>query len=263
MNPIRLPRAAAKLKAFAETPTASHDRAIELRQDEAAAIVTAADGHQLCRITAPPPAGSTLGKVEPFLLDARTFAKAAGEVGCGRTAPLVSSGPNHVAPEDRPLVVVKIDAKTVGVAGPEGSPQTIELSQYRTMPDCARILDGIRHDAGTGGTKAVARLDPHLLQNVADTAVAAGLTTIEITFSSKLNFIMAEGVAPDGCKVEFAIAGIGEIDFEEIAARPRAAWEVDDALTFTMPEAKPRKSVKRQSKATSELKLTFEDDIPF
>jgi hypothetical protein len=260
MNPIRLPRAAAKLKAFAETVTTSHDRAIELRQDETAAIVTAADGHQLCRITAPPPAGTTPGKVEPFLVDARTFSKAAGEVGCGRTTPLVSSGPDHVAPEDRPLVVVKVDDKTVGVAGPEGTPQTITPMAGR-MPDCVRIVDGIRHDAATGGTKAVARLDPRFLQNVADTAVAAGLATIEITFSSKLNFIMAEGVAPDGCKVEFAIAGIGEIDFEEIKARPLEPWEADDALTFTMPEAKPRKSVKRTKKA-QDLELPF-DDIPF
>lgn len=260
MNPILLPRAAAKLKAFAETVTASHDRAIELRQDATGATITAGDGHQLCRITAPPPAGTTPGTVERFLVDGREFAKAAAAVGCGRTEALVSAGPDSVSVKDRPLVVVRIDEKSVGVAGPEGAPQTIKVVPLR-MPEAIRIVDGIREEAATGGTKAVARLDPRLLQNLADTAVALGLPTVEITFSPRLNFIMAEGRGPDGCLAEFAIAGIGEIDFEEIAARPRAAWEIDDANTFTMPEAKPRKAATRKPKA-QELDLPF-DDIPF
>ena len=257
---IRLPRAAAKLKVFAETVTASHDRAVEIRQDATGAIVAAADGHQLCRITAPPAEGTVPTKVEPFLVDARAFAKAAGDVGCGRTEALVSSDPQHVAAQDRPLVVARVEEKKVAIAGPDGSPQTI-TTVSGAMPDCARIIDVIRDEATAGGTKAVARIDPRLLQNVADLAVAMGLASIEITFAPRLNYIMAEGTGPDGCAAEFAIAGIGEIDFEAIAARPRPAWEVDDALTFTMPQAKPRATTRRNPKPP-ETPL-FMDDLPF
>lgn len=262
MHPIRLPRAAAKLKAFAETVTTTHDRAIEIRQDASGATVTAADGHQLCRITAPPPVGTTPGTVEPFLVDARTFSKAATEVGCGRTEALVSVDAEHVAAQDRPLVVVRVDEKSVGIAGSEGTPQTIALSQYRAMPDCVRIFDGIRAEAIDGDTKAVARLDPRFLQNVADTAVALGITSIELTFSPRFNFIMAEGTGPDGCAAQFAIAGVGEIDFEAIAARQRPQWETDDGLTFTMPETKPRKRTTARKPKPQDLELPF-DDIPF
>jgi hypothetical protein len=265
MNPIRLPRAIAKLKAFAETVTASHGRSIEIRQDATGATVTAADGHHLCRIIAPPPAGTTPGVVEPFLVDARAFSKAATEVGCGRTEALVSADPEHVAPQDRPLVVVKIDEETVGIAGPEGTPQTVKLGARLTagqMPDCARIIDGIQAEAIDGETKAIARLDPRYLQNVADTAVALGITAIEITFSPKLNFFAAEGRGPDGCTAHFAIAGVGEIDFEAIASRQRPAWERDDALTFTMPEVKARKGSSSRRSKSRDLELPF-DDIPF
>ena len=265
MNPIRLPRAATKLKTFAETVTKTHGRGIELRQDETGATVTAADGHQLCRIVAPPPAGTIPGRVEPFLVDARAFSKAAGEVGCGRTEALVSASPEHVAAEDRPLVVVKIDDKTIGIAGPEGSPQTITVSPEvaaGAMPDCARIVDVIQREAAEGATKAVARVDPRLLQNLADTAVAIGLTSIEITFSPKFNFIAAEGTAADGCSAQFAIAGIGDIDFEELAKRDRPKWEVDDEVIFTMPEPKEKKVTKR-TKVATQPRLSFEDDIPF
>jgi hypothetical protein len=261
MNPIRLPRATAKLKTFAEIVTASHDRAIEIRQSAAGATVTAADGHQLCRITAPPPAGTTAGTVEPFLVDARDFSKAAAAVGCGRTETLVSADPEHVAAQDRPLLVVRVDEKSVGVAGPEGTPQTITVSPG-AMPDCARIMDAIRAEAVAGGTKAVARIDPRFLQNLADTAVALGLTTIEITFSPSLNFIAAEGRGPDGCLAEFAIAGVGEIDFAEISARDVPQWEKDDTMTFTMPEAKAAKPRAPRRPKSSGLALPF-DDIPF
>jgi len=260
MNPIRLPRAAAKMKQFAEVVTRSHDRAVEIRQDASGAILTAADGHQLCRITAPPPAGVVAGPVEPFLVDARALAKAAADVGCSRSEPFASVSPDQVAPEDRPILVVKIDDKTVGVAGPTGSPQTIRV-EPGAMPDCVKIVEAIRREAGTGATKAVARFDPRFLQNLADTAVALGITSIEITFAPRFNFIMAEGSGPDGCTAEFAIAGIGDIDFEEFAQRSRPAWEQDDALTFTMPEAMPRaKTTRRPKQQTNELPF---DDIPF
>lgn len=258
---IRLPRAVAKMKAFAEIVTASHDRAIEIRQDASGATITAADGHQLCRIKAPPPEGTAPANVEPFLVDARAFSKAAGDVGCSRTEAMVSSGPQHVAQQDRPLVVARVEEKKVAIAGPEGTPQTI-ATVAGAMPDCAKIIDVIRDAATTGGTKAVARIDPRFLQNLADTAVAMGITSVEITCSPRHNFIMAEGSGPDGCVAEFAIAGIGEIDFETIAARPIAAWELDDAMTFTMPEAKPRKRSSSRRPKARDLELPF-DDIPF
>lgn len=263
MHPIRLPRAAAKMKTFVEVVTATHDRAFEIRQDEHGATVTASDGHQLCRIVAPPPAGAVPGKVSPFLVDGRVFSKAAAEVGCSRTEAIVSATPDHVAAEDRPLVVVKLDEKSVGVAGPEGTPQTIPVVSG-AMPDCARIVAAVHREAAEGGTKAVARIDPRFLQNVADTAVAMGLGTVEITFSPKLNFIAAEGKGPDGCTVQFAIAGIGEVDFDEIATRERPAWEVhdhgDDPLVFTMPEPKTASRTKRRPKASQ---LFPDDEIPF
>ena len=81
MNPIRLPRVAAKMREFAEVETASHGRAVEIQQTKAAAIITAADGHQLCRITAPAAAGAVLEPVEPFLVDARDLGKAAAAQG--------------------------------------------------------------------------------------------------------------------------------------------------------------------------------------
>ncbi len=260
MNPIRLPRAAAKLRAFAEIVTETHGRAIEIRQDEAGAMLTVADGHQLARITAPPPAGTTPGTVERFLVDARDFAKAAAAVGCSRTEALVSAAPYQVSAEDRPLLVVRIDDKKVGVAGPEGSPQTIPVESGR-MPDAMRIVNGIRAQAIDGTTKAVARVDPRFLQNVADTAVAMGIGTVEITCAPSLNCILFEGSGPDGCHAEFAIAGIGEIDFEAIAKRDRPAWEQDDALIFTMPEDKPKKAAPRRKKV--EHPLLPLDDIPF
>ena len=265
---ILLPRAAAKLKAFAEVVTATHDRAIEIRQDAGGAVITASDGHQLCRITAPPPEGMVPTKVEPFLVDARAFAKAAAEVGCSRTETIVSADPQHVAAQDRPLVVALVDdpadgerkRKVACIAGPEGQPQTIGLV-YGAMPDCARVIDVIRGEATVIGTKAAARLDPRLLQNVADLAVALGLGSIEVAFAPRLNYVMAEGAGPDGCTVQFAIAGIGEIDFKAIDARPRPAWEVDDALTLTMPEAKPRATAKRKPKPKDAP--LFMDDLPF
>lgn len=260
MNPIRLPRVAAKLKSFAEVVTKSHDRAIEIRQDETGATITAADGHQLCRIFAPPPAGTTPGKVEPFLVDARSFSKAAAEVGCSRTEALATTDPKEVDAKDRPLVVVRVDEKTVGIAGPDGSPQTTAVAPGR-MPDSARIIDRILDEAIAGGTKAVARLDPTFLQNVADAAVAMGLREIELTFSPKLNFIAAQGTGPDGCLAQFAIAGIGEVNFDEIATRERPAWERDEDLIFEMPEPKSRKTTTRRIKPQT-LPLPM-DDIPF
>ena len=56
--------------------------------------------------------------------------------------------------------------------------------------------------------------------------------------------------------------GIGEIDFEAIAARDRPQWEIDDELTFTMPEAKPRKAAPKRKAKPQDLELPF-DDIPF
>jgi hypothetical protein len=257
---IRLPRVAAKLKTFAEIVTATHDRALEIRQDVSGATITATDGRQLCRIMAPPPEGMVPAKVQAFLVDARLFSKAAAEVGCSRTEAIVSSGPLHVAQQDRPLVVARIDDKTVGVAGPQGTPQTVAIAAG-AMPDCARIIDMIRSEAAAGGTIAVARIDPRFLQSVADTAVAMGIVAVEITFAPHLNYLLAEGTGPDGCAAQFAIAGKGDIDFEAISSRPRPAWEADDAMTFTMPPLKPRSPQRRKPKPPDAP--LFADDLPF
>ena len=257
---IRLPRVAAKLKTFAEVATASHDRALEIRQGDAGATITAADGRQLCRITAPPPEGTVPTKVEPFLVDARLFSKAAAEVGCSRTESIVSSSPQQVAQQDRPLVVAKVDDKTVGIAGPQGTPQTIAVARG-TMPDCARIIDIIRREAAAGGPRPAARIDPRLLQNVADIAAAMDMAAIEITFAPKLNYLLVEGVGPDGCAAQFAIAGIGDIDLEAIESRSRPAWEADEALAFTMPEAKARSAPRRKPKPPDPPLCP--DDLPF
>jgi hypothetical protein len=254
MNPIRLPRVAAKAKTFAETETRTHSRCLELRQSEAGAVLTVGDGHTLCRITAPAPAGVVLGNVEPFLVDARAFAKAAGDVGCGRTEPLVSAGPELVDHRDRPLTVAKLDAKTLGVAGPEGEPKTLDV-EPGTMPDSTRIFDGIRAEG-----RLVARVDPRFLQSAADVAVAAGVTAIDVTFTPRLNFLATAGTSRDGTIVEVAVAGIGEVVSQDA---PRPAWELDqdDPLVFTMADSKPRKAAPRKSK-TQRPTLPL-DDIPF
>lgn len=254
MNPIRLPRVAAKMKTFAEVETASHGRAVEIRQTSSAAIVIAADGHQLCRIVAPAPAGTALEVVEPFLVDGRDLAKAAAAVGCSRT--------EKVVPRDgeRPLVVFKVDATQVAIAGPEGSPQLVAVP-YGSMPNCSGIIDTIQAEAASGMTRAVARLDPRLLQSLADTAIAMGIGSVEITFAPRWNYLLAEGTAPDGCTLEVAVAGIGEAKVVDPATAPAAPAD-DDGMTFTMPVAKTRATPKTKRPAQS-LRLSFEDDLPF
>lgn len=254
MNPIRLPRVAAKAKVFAEIETHTHSRTLELRQTPAAAVLTVGDGHQLCRITAPPPEGTAPGEVASFLIDARAFGKAASEVGCGRTEPFTSAAPEHVSSKDRPITVVRIDEKTAGMAGPEGSPQTLKV-EPGSMPDADRIFSSIRQEG-----RLVARVDPRFLQSMADVAVAAGITSIDVTFSPQLNFLATSGSGPDGSTVEVAVAGIGDVQIDN---QDRPPWELDshDPMVFTMPEAKPKKSSRRPKKATG-LDL-FVDDIPF
>ena len=251
MNPVRLPRVAAKMREFAEVETASHGRAVEIQQTKTAAIVTAADGHQLCRITAPAPAGTVLEPVAPFLVDARDLSKAATAVGCSRTEKVVPGE------GERPLVVFKVDAQQVGITGPEGSPQLVQIP-FGSMPNCTGIIDTIQAEAASGMTKAVARVDPRLLQSLADTAVAMGAGLIEITFAPRWNFMLAEGIAPDGCSIQVAIAGIGDVKIVDAATAPPAP----DAMTFTMPMPKTRSSSK-QKPSTNVLPLSFEDDLPF
>jgi hypothetical protein len=263
MTAIRLPRAAAKLKAFAEVETASHGRAIEIRQTETAAIVVAADGHMLCRIVAPPPAQAPATPVPPFLVDAREFAKAAAAVGCSRTEPLATTDPRDPAGKDRPLLVARIDDTTVAIAGPEGEPQTVKIP-YGAMPDCESLVDVIQAEAASGMTKAVGRVNPRYLQAVADMAVAMGLATVDLTFAPRWNFLLVEGTGPDGCAVSLAVAGVGEIDFETMPQQPPPAPPASSGMTFTIPEPKARakatsaKPAPRQTEA-----LSFMDDLPF
>jgi hypothetical protein len=263
MNPIRLPRAAAKLKAFAEIETASHGRAIEIRQTESAAVLVVADGHMLCRILAPPPAGTTVQPVPPFLVDARDFAKAAAAVGCSRTEAFATTDAAAPAGEDRPMIVARVDDTTVAVAGPEGTPQTVAVARG-TMPDCEGLVDVIQAEAASGMTRAIARVNPRYLQALADMAVAAGLPTIELTFAPRWNFLLAEGKGPDGCDVAMAVAGIGDINFENVPREPATAPPAD-GMTFTLPVAKPRRGqppARRKPKPTTEA-LTMFDDLPF
>ena len=158
---------------------------------------------------------------------------------------------------DRPLVVFKVDAKQVGITGPEGSPQLVQIP-FGSIPNCTGIIDTIQAEAASGMTKAVARVDPRLLQSLADTAVAMGIGSIEITFAPRWNFMLAEGTAPDGCTIQVAIAGIGEVKIADAASAPPAP----DAMTFTMPVAKQRNSSKRKP-SNDVLPLSFEDDLPF
>lgn len=257
MKPIRLPRVATKMKQFVEVETASHGRAIEIAQTKAGAVVTASDGRQLCRLQAPPPAGTTPEVVDPFLVDARNFAKAAAAVGCSRTEKPASDDASQPSAADRPLVVVKVDEKTVGIAGPEGSPQTVGIA-WGKMPNAAAVIDVIQAEVASGMTTAVARVNPHFLQSLADTAVAMGITSMEIAFAPRWNFMLAEGAAPDGCTIAVAIAGIGDVKLAE----PSTMRAEDQAMTFTMPEAKPRSGTTRRAKP-QEQELSFMDDIPF
>jgi len=261
MNAIRLPRAAAKLKTFAEVETASHGRAIEIRQTESAAVIVAADGHMLCRIVAPPPAHTDPKPVPPFLVDARDFAKAAAAVGCSRTETFTTTDPAKPDGKDRPLIVARLDDKTVAVAGPEGEPQTVAVPPG-AMPDCENLITIIQGEAASGMTKAVGRVNPRYLQAAADMAVAMGLDTIELTFAPRWNFLLAEGTGPDGCEVSLAVAGIGDIDFESMPTQPPPPPSA--AMTFTIPQPKPRtKSTKpKRTKSTTEA-LSFMDDLPF
>jgi hypothetical protein len=254
MIPIRLPRVAAKMRDFAEVETVSHGRAVEIHQTKTAAIVTAADGHQLCRIVAEAPAGTSLEPAEPFLIDGRDLAKAAAAVGCSRTEKIV---PGEA---DRPLVVFKVDPKQAGITGPEGSPQLLPIAPG-AMPNCVGIIDAIQGEAASGMTKAVARINPRFLQSLADTAVAMNVGSIEITFAPRWNFMLAEGSSPDGCTIQVAIAGIGEVKLVEATQEKPSAVDTD-SLTFTMPEPRQRSSSKRKPPSGS-LRLSFEDDLPF
>lgn len=254
MQPIRLPRVAAKMKSFVEVETASHGRAIEIRQTKQAAIVTASDGHQLCRIQAPPADNVPLEPVEPFLVDGREFAKAAAAVGCGRM--------EKASPDERPLVVFRFDdqdgKRFAGIAGPEGAPQTLAVP-YGKMPACEGIIDRIQGEVASGMTRAVVRVDPHFLQSLADTAVAMGITSIEIAFASRWNFMLAEGTAPDGCDLAVAIAGIGDV---ALPATATATAECN-AMTFVMPQPKAKRSSSRRASSSAAKPLPFPDDIPF
>jgi hypothetical protein len=262
MTAIRLPRAAAKLKAFAEIETASHGRAIEIRQTESAAVIVAADGHMLCRIVAPPPAHAPATPVPPFLVDARDFAKAAAAVGCSRTEPLATTDATEVAGKDRPLLVARVDDNTVAIAGPEGEPQTVAIP-YGAMPDCESLVDVIQAEAASGMTKAVARVNPRFLQAVADMAVAMSLPTIELTFAPRWNFLLAEGTGPDGCAVSLAVAGVGEIDFQTVPHQPPPPPPAANAMTFTIPEPKKRTKPAAKPKPSQNEALSFMDELPF
>jgi hypothetical protein len=256
MNPIRLPRVAAKMSRFAEVETASHGRAVEIQQTKTAVMMTAADGHQLCRITAPAPAGTVLEPEAPFLVDARDLSKAAAAVGCSRTEKITGEG-------ERPLVVFPIvvdDKPKVGITGPEGSPQLVSVP-YGSMPNCTGIIDTIQGEAASGMTRAVARVDPHYMQSLADTAIAMNIPVMEITFAPRWNFLLAEGTAPDGCMIQVAIAGIGDVTIDNATTTPPAA-AASAEMTFTMPVAKGRSNAKRKP-SNDVLPLSFESDIPF
>jgi hypothetical protein len=263
MTAIRLPRAAAKLKAFAEIETASHGRAIEIRQTESAAVIVAADGHMLCRIVAPPPAHAPATPVPPFLVDARDFAKAAAAVGCSRTEPFTTADPAQPDGRDRPLLVARVNDKTVAVAGPKGEPQTIPIASG-AMPNCVDLVDVIQAEAASGMTKAVGRVNPRYLQAVADQAVAMGLDTVELTFAPRWNFLLIEGTGPDGCRVSLAVAGVGEIDFDTMPEQTPAPPAATSGVTFTIP--KPRcvkKSTKAKPKVSTTEALPFLGEFPF
>jgi hypothetical protein len=107
-------------------------------------------------------------------------------------------------------------------------------------------------------TKAIARVDPRLLQSLADTAVAMNVGEIEIVFAPRWNFMGASGTAPDGCTIEVAIAGIGDVKIADAATAPPAP----EPMTFTMPMPKTRSSSKRKP-SNDVLPLSFEDDLPF
>lgn len=264
MTMIRLPRAAAKLKAFIEFETETHGRALEIRQTDRGAVIAAGDGRQLCRIVAPAPAGMQATPVDPFLIDARDFAKAAAAVGCSRTTALATADPSRPAAADRPLIVARVDDKHAAIAGPEGQPQTVKIP-VGTMPNAAGIIDRIQGEAASGMTKAVGRVNPRYLQSLADTAVAMGIERIEFTFAPRWNFLLAEGTAPDGCEVAIAIAGIGDVPFEAMPSPPPPT-PTGGVLVFTMPAtSKPRSSSRRTAKVKQPeaLPLSFEDDLPF
>lgn len=263
MNPIRLPRCAAKLKTFAEVETVSHGRAIEIRQTESAAVIVAADGHMLCRIVAPPPAYADAKPVPPFLVDARDFAKAAAAVGCSRTETFTTTDPAQPDGKDRPLLVVRVDDKTVAVAGPEGEPQTITVAPG-AMPNTANLVDIIQAEAASGMTKAVGRVNPRYLQAVADQAVAMGLDTIELTFAPRWNFLLVEGTGPDGCAVSLAVAGVGDIDFDAMPEQTTPPPATTTGITFEIPQPKKvTKPTKAKPKVTTSDALSFMDDLPF
>jgi hypothetical protein len=158
---------------------------------------------------------------------------------------------------ERPLVVFKVDAKQVGITGPEGSPQLVQIP-FGSMPNCTGIIDTIQAEAASGMTKAIARVDPRLLQSLADTAVAMNVGEIEIVFAPRWNFMGASGTAPDGCTIDVAIAGIGDVKIADAATAPPAP----DAMTFTMPMPKTRSTSKRKP-SNDVLPLSFEDDLPF
>jgi hypothetical protein len=129
------------------------------------------------------------------------------------------------------------------------------------MPDCAGIIDTVQAEAASGMTKAVARVDPQLLQSLADTAVAMGIGSIEITFAPRWNFMLAEGTASDGCTLQVAIAGIGDVKVADATTAPPAAGD-GDGMTFTMPVPKRRAGTNRKPTSAA-LPLSFEDDLPF
>ena len=271
MTMIRLPRVAAKMKAFAEVDTATHGRAMEIRQDARGAVIVAGDGRQLCQVVAPPPAGANVEHVPPFLVDAREFAKAAATVGCSRTVPIVTAAPGQPAAADRPLAVAKFEQITAGetktfvaVAGPEGDPQTIPTT-YGAMPDVQSIFDVIEGEAASGTTRAIARVNPRYLQSIADTAVAMELPTVEIVFAPRWNFMLAQGTSPDGCEVSMAIAGIGDIDLDAIPEPQHVTGPatVMSALTFTVAAPTRSKSTTRAKPASDTPLLFGEGELPF
>jgi hypothetical protein len=87
------------------------------------------------------------------------------------------------------------------------------------------------------------------------------IPVMEITFAPRWNFLLAEGTAPDGCMIQVAIAGIGDVTIDNATTTPPAA-AASAEMTFTMPVAKGRSNAKRKP-SNDVLPLSFESDIPF
>ncbi|MBM4011704.1 MAG: hypothetical protein FJ286_10035 [Planctomycetes bacterium] len=213
---------------------------VQIEQQPTRAVLTVASGERVLRLSIS--ADAALGTVQPFTISASDFARAAKVVGASPPGPA----------GELPLVVLRVSADVAGIVGPSGSPQTVTIVQTR-FPDYPGKIDRVEGELASGMTQAVAAAHPRHVLELAEAAMAIGCTAVQFTFAPRFGLVLAEADA-QGMAATMVLADHEHA--ERLAPPPMQG----DALVFTMPETKPRRTARRSPQKLQE----FQDgELPF